>query len=97
MDAKQQVTPQLLLALLLPEALHEYLQQVFEQHVRGGIPSDELPIANEFYRRLKAAQPVDFSKLGQAKVEGMGPGGVSLSIPTGETDAGRSDTTNPLP
>jgi hypothetical protein len=98
MDAKQQAqAAQPVFALLLPEALYEYLLQVFESHTRGGIPSDELLIASELYRRLKTAQPVDFSKLGPATLEKMGPGGVSLSVPTGESDAGRQDPSSIVP
>lgn len=77
----QQVKPQPVYAVLLPGAIFQYLQQVFEGHVRQGIPSDELEIACEFKRRLETAQPVDFSKLGPAKVTKAAPGSLGVELP----------------
>jgi hypothetical protein len=82
---ENQIKAQPAFAILLPETLFQYLQQVFEAHVRAGIASDELEIACELKRRLQSAQPVDFSRLGPAKVTKAAPGSIGLeTLPTVE-------------
>jgi len=67
--------------LILPEEIYQYLcGHVFEKHVQSGIPSDELPIAGAASAYLRKAQIVDFSKLGKAEIEKLGPGGVALNL-----------------
>ena len=95
---ENQVKAQPAYALLLPETLFQYLQQVFESHVRQGIASDELEIACEFKRRLQGAQPVDFSRLGPAKVTKAAPGNLELeTLPTVEPPPAETTATCRFP
>lgn len=66
--------------LLLPEESFKYLLFVYDQHLRAGIPSEEVYAAATLKSFLDKAQVVDFSKLGKAGVEKVGPGGVALNL-----------------
>lgn len=80
MDEPQKVQPQPVRAILLPEPFYQFLMNVFESYVRGGgITTAELAVASETYKRLDAAQSVDFSSLGKMKVDAAGPGNLALS------------------
>lgn len=66
--------------LLLPENLFKYLLFVFEQHMRAGIPSEEVFAAADFKAALGKTQTVDFSKLGNAEIEKMTSTGIALNL-----------------
>lgn len=66
--------------LLLPDSLFKYVLFIFEQHLRAGIPSDEVFAAADLKAALGKAQTVDFSKLGKAEIEKMTPTGIALNL-----------------
>jgi hypothetical protein len=66
--------------LLLPVEAFKYLEFVFETHLRAGIPSTEVFAAADLKTFLGKAQTVDFSKLGKAEIEKLGPNGVVLNL-----------------
>lgn len=71
--------------IIIPEGIYQYLlTHVFEKHVLAGIPSGELSYAADTHRILLNAQQVDFSKLGNAKLD-ITPSGIKLDL---KPDAG---------
>jgi len=63
---------------------YEFLKHVFESYVRGGLPTDELPIAADTYMRIMSAQDIPVQQsLGKASISEIGPKGVTLEFPEG--------------
>ncbi len=66
--------------LLLPEDTFGYLLHVYEQHLGRGISPDEVFAAADLKVFLGKAQTIDYSKLGKAEIEKLGPNGVALNL-----------------
>ena len=64
--------------LLLPDNLYEYLQHVVRTHAVSGIEPEEGLAIYQLNQHVGAAQSVDITSLGKAKLENLGPEGVSL-------------------
>jgi hypothetical protein len=77
--------------LILPEESFQYLLFLFEQHMRGGIPSDEVFAAADFKTRMSKVQAVDFSKLGKAQLKDIGPNGIEMELTPGEANQSETD------
>lgn len=78
--------------VLLPGDTHTYLLHAVASFIKAGlVQPDDLGIANEVWKRLNAAQVVDFSKLGKAEIEKLTPAGVVLNLP-GDEDPSSPNT-----
>ena len=64
--------------LVLPDNLYEYLQHVVRAHSVAGIEPEEGLAIYQLNQHVTAAQSVDVSNLGKAKLENLGPEGVAL-------------------
>jgi hypothetical protein len=66
--------------MILTDETYQYFQHVFASYTRAGIAPEETLIAADLFTRVQKAQSVDFSKLGNADIEKLGPGGVTLNL-----------------
>jgi hypothetical protein len=71
--------------IILPENLHAYLMDVLKSHSLNGLEPEEAFFFAETWNRIKVAPFIDYSKLGEAKIESISPEKVELSLeePTG--------------
>lgn len=87
--------------LLLPAESFRYLMHVFASHTQAGIPPDEVLPAADLFARIQRAQTVDFSKLGKAEIEKLGPEGVTMNLtpdnPPAETPPAAEPDESDLP
>jgi hypothetical protein len=66
--------------VVLPEDLYEYYLYVFKTHCEQGLNPEELTIAGELWKRIKASPKIDFSDLGKVKMENLSPTNVAISL-----------------
>lgn len=65
--------------LLQDEVLEYLINSVLRRTYAAGIQLEELTIAGELFSKLSTAQTVDFSKLGDAKLE-VKDKGIALNL-----------------
>lgn len=73
---------------VIPEELYQYLIFVFQTHCEKGLPAEELAAAAALYTRIKAMPKIDFTQLGNVKMEHLAPGSVAISMQP-ESDTAR--------
>lgn len=71
--------------MILTEEAYLYFQHVFASYTRAGIAPEETLVAADLFTRVQKAQTVDFSKLGPAEIEKLGPNGVALNLTPGSS------------
>jgi hypothetical protein len=73
--------PNLNVLVVLPAELHEFLTEIlYRRIIQKGIEPEELAACGEIWRRLKTAQTIDYSNLGEAEVEALSGSGASINL-----------------
>lgn len=77
-----------LMVLLLPAPALDYLKHILKAYSAAGLPIEEAGFLADLHSRVLKAQTVDFSQLGKAQIDKVGPTGVAVTL---KPDEGASD------